>query len=71
LEDAPVIPIQHSRWPSPFIGVAPTPFPWEPRFLLVLWVYTDGFIITGHPRLEAAVVQIPTNTTIYIDTAGT
>jgi len=35
------------------------------------WVYTDGSEITGHPRLGAAVVHIPTNTTIYIDAAGT
>jgi hypothetical protein len=70
LEDTPVFPIQHSRWSSPFIGVAPAPFPREPRFLPEPWVYTDGSVITGHPRLGAAVAHIPTNTTIYIDAAG-
>ena len=47
------------------------PYPWEPKFLPEQWVYTDGSDITGHSRLEAAVVHIPTNTTIYIDVAGT
>ena len=40
-------------------------------FLPEQWVYTDGSDITGHPRLWAAVVHIPTITTIYIDAAGT
>jgi ribonuclease HI len=40
-------------------------------FLPKQWVYTDGSCITGHPRLGAAVVHIPTSTTIYIDAAGT
>ena len=34
------------------------------------WVYTDGLDIKGHPRLGAAVVHIPTRTTIYIDATG-
>ena len=47
----------------------PFPIPWIPRFLPVEWVYTDGSDIKGHPRLGAAVVHIPTRTTIYIDAA--
>jgi hypothetical protein len=35
------------------------------------WVYTDGFDITGQPRLGAAVVHVPTCTIIYIDAGGT
>ena len=34
------------------------------------WVYTDGSNIKGYLRLGAAVVHIPTRTTIYIDAAG-
>ena len=34
-------------------------------------MYTDGSDITGHPRLGAAMVHMPTNTTIYIDAART
>ena len=33
-------------------------------------VYTDGTGIKGQPRLGAAMVHIPTRTTIYIDTTG-
>ena len=40
-------------------------------FLPEPWVYTDGSDITGHPRLGAVVVHIPTSNTIYIDAAGT
>ena len=71
LEDAHVFTIQHTRRSSLFLSVAPSPFPWEPRLLPEQWVYTDGSVIAGHPRLGAAVVHIPTNTSIYIDTAGT
>jgi len=48
----------------------PNPIPWTPRFLPEEWVYTDGSDIIGHPRLGAAVVNIPTRTTIYIEDAG-
>ena len=41
------------------------------KFLPKQWVYTAGSDITGHPRLGAEVVHIPTNTTIYIDAPGT
>jgi ribonuclease HI len=50
--------------------VPPDPIPWTPRFLPEEWVYTDGSDIKGHPRLGAAVVHIPTRTTIYIDATG-
>jgi hypothetical protein len=71
LEDIPVFPTKHARWASPFNGEAPSPYPWAPKFLPEQWVYTDSSDITGHPRLAAAVVHIPTSTTIYIDFAGT
>ena len=35
------------------------------------WVYTNGSGITGQPCLGAAVVHVPTCTTIYIDAWGT
>jgi len=72
MEDIHVFPtIQHAKRVSPFIGEAPAPYPWAPKFLPEQWIYTDGSDITGHPRLGATVVHIPTNTTIYIDAAGT
>ncbi len=67
----PVFPIQHSRRSTSFHGVAPKPYPWAPKFLPEQWVYTDGSDITGHPRLDAAMVHIPSSTTIYIDDVGT
>ena len=48
----------------------PTPTPWTPKFVPEEWVYTDGSDIKGQPRLGAAVVHIPTRTTIYIDATG-
>jgi ribonuclease HI len=52
------------------MGSASVPYPWQPKYLPEQWVYTDGSDIEGHPRLGAAVVHIPTATTIYIDAAG-
>ena len=66
-----MFPIQHARRTAPFSGVAPTPYQWAPKFLPEPWVYTDGSDIAGHPRLGAAVIYIPSNTTIYIDATGT
>jgi ribonuclease HI len=64
LKECLIFPIQYDRRTSPY--------PWEPKFLPKEWVDTDGFDITGPPpRLGAAVVHIPTITTIYIDAAGT
>ena len=45
----------------------PTPLTWTPKYQPEQRVYTDGFDIKGQPRLEAAVVHVPTRTTIYID----
>jgi hypothetical protein len=70
LEDRLVLPIQHDRRTPLYNGEAPTPYPWEPKFLPEQWINTDGSDITDHPHLGAAVVHIPTNTTIYIDVAG-
>ena len=55
---------------TPHPDPAPAPYPWQPKYLPDQWVYTDGSDIEGHPRLGAAVVHVPTNTTIYIDAAG-
>jgi len=71
MENIHVFSIQDAKRTSPFIGEAPAPYPWEPKFLPEQWVYTDGSDITGHPRLGTTVVRIPTNTTIYIDAAET
>ena len=71
LEDTSIFPSHHVGWTSPSNGEASAPYPWAKRFLPKQWVYTDGSNITGHPRLGAAVVHIPTSTTIYIDDAGT
>ena len=67
----PVFPIHQSRWTPSFHGVVPPPYPWASKFLSKQWVYTDGSDITGHPRLGAWLVHVPSNTTIYIDDAGT
>ena len=48
----------------------PNPIPWNPRFLKEERVYTDGSDIKEHPGLGAAVVHIPTRTTIYIEAIG-
>ena len=49
MEDIPVFPIQHAKRTTSLNGVAPTPYPWAPKFLPEQWVYTDGSDITGHP----------------------
>ena len=48
----------------------PRPIPWAPKFSPEDWVYTDGSDIKDQPRLGAAVVHIPTRTTIYISATG-
>ena len=70
IADTPVFPIHHSRRTTSFHGVAPTPYPCAPKSLPEQWIYTYGCYITGHSRLGAAVVHIPSSTTIYIDDAG-
>ena len=57
-------PFSHSGETMPFPGSAPVPYPWQPKYLPDQWVYTDGSDIEGHPRLGAAVVHVPTATTI-------
>ncbi len=67
----PAFPSPPNGWTRPSPDLAPVPYPWQPKFLPEQWVYTDGSDIEGQPRLGAAVVHIPTGTTIYIDAAGT
>ncbi len=43
----------------------------RPMFRPEQWVYTDGSDIKGQPRLGAAVVHVPTCSTIYIDARDT
>jgi hypothetical protein len=43
---------------------------WTPRFIQENKVYIHGSDIKGQNRLGAAVVHIPTCTTIYIDKTG-
>ncbi len=45
----------------------PVPHQWTPKYIPENWIYTDGSDIKGYPRLGAAVVHVPTATTIYID----
>ena len=61
----------HTILPPTSGGSPPIPHRWTPKFIPENWVYTDGSDIEGHPRLGAAVVHVPTATTIYIDAAGT
>jgi hypothetical protein len=67
----PALPSPLREGTSPYTDLAPVPYHWQPQFLPEQWLYTVGSDIEGHPRLGAAVVPIPTNTTIYIDAAGT
>ena len=72
LEEAHVLPRGDtpSHHDSTGTEAPPSPIPWTPRILPYEWVYIDGSDIKGHPRLGAAVVHIPTCTTIYINAAG-
>ena len=73
MEGAPALPIEGplGHLNTTRAVTPPAPIPWIPKFVPEEWVYTDGSDIEGHPRLGAAVVHIPTNTTIYIDVADT
>jgi ribonuclease HI len=51
-------------------GLPPVPHPWTPKFIPDNLVYTDGSDMEGYPMLGAAVVHIPTSTTICIDAVG-
>ena len=69
MANIPAFPSPPNGWTSTSPDLAPVPYPWQPKFLPEQWVYTDGSTIEGQPRLGAAVVHIPTGTTIYIDAA--
>jgi hypothetical protein len=47
------------------------PHKWTAKYIPENWMYTYGSNIKGSPRLGAAVVHVPTSTTIYIDAGGT
>jgi len=49
----------------------PTLLQWIPKYQPEMWVYTDGSDIKGHRRSWAAVIYVPTCTTIYIDAGDT
>ena len=57
--------------PGPVPFTPPSPHPWTSMFILKQWVYSDGCDIHGQPCLGAAVIHVPTCTTIYIDACGT
>ena len=71
MENILVLTIHHDRRTCPFNGVVPAPYQWAPKIIPKQWVYTDGSDITGHPRLGASLVHIPSTSTICIDDAGT
>ena len=48
----------------------PQPIPWQPLHKPNDWIYTDGSLKKGQPRIGAAVIHSPTNTTTYIDASG-
>jgi ribonuclease HI len=48
----------------------PQPIPWQPLHTPNKWIYTDDSIKKGQPRIRAAVIHCPTNTTTYIDASG-
>ena len=48
----------------------PAPELWTRKFTPEAWVYTNGSDIKGQTRLGAAVIHIPTRTTLYIDEAA-
>jgi hypothetical protein len=55
--------------------LAPTPTPPHPTILKLLhnpseWIYTDGPLKRGKPRLGASVIHSPTFTTTCIDASG-
>ena len=72
LEEAPALPTGNppQQYDPTIVGTPPRPTPWTPKFSPEEWIYTDGSDIKDQPRLGAAVVHIPTRTTIYIDATG-
>ena len=69
--DIPFLPLGGSSTLSSVPSTTPTPHPWTLIFRLEQWMFTDGSGITGQPRLGAAVVHVPTCTTISIYAGGT
>jgi ribonuclease HI len=69
--DIPFLPLGGSfTLPSAPLPTA-TPLLWTPKYQPEQWVYTDRSDIKGQPRLGAAVIHVPTCTTIYINARGT
>ena len=57
------------------LTLAPTPTPlhrkiWKPLHNPSEWIYRDGSLKTGKPRLGASVIHSPTSITTYIDVSG-
>jgi hypothetical protein len=48
----------------------PQPILWHPLHNPTEWIYTDGSLKTGEPRIGASVIHSPTATTTYIDASG-
>jgi len=48
----------------------PQPIPWQSLHNLKQEIYTDGSLKKGQPRIGAAVIHSPANTTTYIDAPG-
>jgi hypothetical protein len=71
MRDIPFFPLEWAFAPPSMPPPAPTPLLWTPKYQPEQWVFTDGSNIKGQPRLGAAVVHVPTCTTIYIDAGGT
>ena len=70
LEDSPPLPKGGHKMPPLPQGPPPAPHPWTPRFNPENIIYTDGSDIQGQHRLGAAVIHVPTRTTIYIADGG-
>jgi len=69
--DTPFLPPRGALTLPSAPPLAPTPLPWNPKYQPEQCVYTDGSDIKGQPRLlGAAVVHVPTCTTLYIDARG-
>jgi hypothetical protein len=69
LDEAPALPAEAppGHFNTTRTVTPPVPIPSIPKSVPEEWVYTDGSYIKGRPRLGAAVVHIPTGTTIVID----
>jgi hypothetical protein len=46
------------------------PISWQPLHNSNEWIYTDGSLKKGQPRIGAAVIHSPITTTAYIDASG-